>query len=123
MLRLDQVGKTYRNGVNALERFSAAIKPGEIVAVIGGSGYGKSTLLRAIAGLDRARRGTISPTAAGERAGPMRCFHSRLKIAPSVMSDASSQSSSARAARSSTGLSGVEDAVTPACWVLLCSSR
>jgi len=42
---------------------------------------------------------------------------------PSVIPDASSQSCKARAARSSTGLSGVEVAVTPACWVLLCSSR
>jgi sulfonate transport system ATP-binding protein len=59
MLRLDRVGKTYPNGVNALERFSADIPQGEIVAIIGGSGCGKSTLLRAIAGLDPASRGSI----------------------------------------------------------------
>jgi ABC-type nitrate/sulfonate/bicarbonate transport system ATPase subunit len=60
MLVLDRVGKTYGNGVNALERFSAEIKLGEIVAIIGGSGCGKSTLLRAIAGLDRATSGTVT---------------------------------------------------------------
>jgi sulfonate transport system ATP-binding protein len=60
MLVLDRVGKTYPNGVNALERFSTEIRLGEIVAVIGGSGCGKSTLLRAIAGLDRASYGTIT---------------------------------------------------------------
>jgi len=60
MLALDRVGKTYPNGVHALERFSAEIKPGEIVAIIGGSGCGKSTLLRAIAGLDRASTGTVT---------------------------------------------------------------
>ncbi|MBR0692197.1 ABC transporter ATP-binding protein [Bradyrhizobium lablabi] len=60
MLALKEVGKTYPNGVHALERFSAAIKPGEIVAIIGGSGCGKSTLLRAIAGLDRATSGAVT---------------------------------------------------------------
>jgi sulfonate transport system ATP-binding protein len=60
MLSLERVGKTYPNGVHALERFSAEIKPGEIVAIIGGSGCGKSTLLRAIAGLDRASTGTVT---------------------------------------------------------------
>jgi sulfonate transport system ATP-binding protein len=60
MLRLDQVGKTYRNDVHALERFSAEIAQGEIVAIIGGSGCGKSTLLRAVAGLDRASTGRIT---------------------------------------------------------------
>ncbi len=59
MLLLDQVDKTYLNGVRALERFSARIPQGEIVAIIGGSGCGKSTLLRAIAGLDRASSGRI----------------------------------------------------------------
>ncbi len=60
MLVLDQVGKTYPNGVHALENFSARIRPGEIVAIIGGSGCGKSTLLRAISGLDRATTGSVT---------------------------------------------------------------
>jgi sulfonate transport system ATP-binding protein len=60
MLVLDRLSKTYPNGVNALQRFSAEIRLGEIVAIIGGSGCGKSTLLRAIAGLDRATSGTVT---------------------------------------------------------------
>src|SRR6266478_164990 len=60
MLALDRLGKTYPNGVHALERFSAEIGRGDIAAIIGGSGCGKSTLLRAIAGLDRATSGTVT---------------------------------------------------------------
>ena len=50
MLTLDRVGKTYPNGVRALDGVSLDVAPGEIVAVIGGSGCGKSTLLRAVSG-------------------------------------------------------------------------
>jgi sulfonate transport system ATP-binding protein len=60
MLVLHGIGKTYPNGVHALERFSTEIRLGEIVAIIGGSGSGKSTLLRAIAGLDHATSGTVT---------------------------------------------------------------
>src|ERR1700709_2733960 len=60
MLALNALGKTYPNGVHALQRFSAEIQLGEIVAIIGGSGCGKSTLLRAIAGLDTATTGTVT---------------------------------------------------------------
>ena len=60
MLVIEALGKTYPNGVHALERFSATIQLGEILAIIGGSGCGKSTLLRAVAGLDPATSGTVT---------------------------------------------------------------
>jgi sulfonate transport system ATP-binding protein len=60
MLALHAVGKTYPNGVHALERFSTEVRLGEIVAIIGGSGCGKSTLLRAVAGLDPATSGRVT---------------------------------------------------------------
>jgi len=59
MLVLDRVSKTYPNGVHALGGVSLKVELGEVVAVIGGSGCGESTLLRAIAGLDTATDGTI----------------------------------------------------------------
>ncbi|MGA8969556.1 MAG: ATP-binding cassette domain-containing protein, partial [Pseudolabrys sp.] len=59
MLVLENLGKTYPNGVHALEGASFAVEPGEIVAVVGGSGCGKSTLLRAISGLDRPTQGRV----------------------------------------------------------------
>lgn len=59
MLQLEGVGKTYPNGAHALEGVSFAVEPGEIVAIVGGSGCGKSTMLRAIAGLDTPSRGRV----------------------------------------------------------------
>jgi sulfonate transport system ATP-binding protein len=59
MLTLDRVGKTYPNGVRALDGISLDVAPGEILVVIGGSGCGKSTLLRAISGLDTPTQGSV----------------------------------------------------------------
>src|SRR6185312_12775752 len=59
MLSLERVGKTYPNGVHALDAVTLDVDPGEIVAVIGGSGCGKSTLLRAISGLDTPTQGSV----------------------------------------------------------------
>ena len=59
MLALDRVGKTYPNGVRALDGISLEVAPGEILVVIGGSGCGKSTMLRAISGLDTPSQGKV----------------------------------------------------------------
>ena len=59
MLKLEHVGKTYPNGVHALDAVTLDVALGEIVAIIGGSGCGKSTLLRAISGLDTPTQGTV----------------------------------------------------------------
>ena len=60
MLALKNVGKTYPNGVRALDGVSLSIGIGEIVVVVGGSGCGKSTLLRLISGLDQPTQGVIT---------------------------------------------------------------
>jgi sulfonate transport system ATP-binding protein len=59
MLVLDRVGKTYPNGVRALDGISLEVALGEILVVIGGSGCGKSTMLRAISGLDQPSQGKV----------------------------------------------------------------
>jgi sulfonate transport system ATP-binding protein len=60
MLVLERVGKTYPNGVRALDGLSLKVAPGEILVIIGGSGCGKSTMLRAISGLDTPSQGRVA---------------------------------------------------------------
>ena len=45
------IGKSFRNGVTALEGVDLGVSEGEFLSVLGPSGCGKSTLLRIIAGL------------------------------------------------------------------------
>lgn len=60
MLAISDLSKTYADGTRALESLALAVPAGEILALVGGSGCGKTTLLRLIAGLDRPSQGTIS---------------------------------------------------------------
>jgi sulfonate transport system ATP-binding protein len=59
MLALENVGKTYPNGVRALGGISINVAEGEILAVVGGSGCGKSTMLRVVSGLERPTHGRV----------------------------------------------------------------
>ena len=59
MLDIEHLGKTYADGTKALSNINLSVRSGEIAALIGGSGCGKTTLLRLIAGLDHATGGQI----------------------------------------------------------------
>ena len=51
--------KTYLGGVTAVDELDLTIADGEFFALLGPSGCGKTTLLRTIAGLERATSGTL----------------------------------------------------------------
>jgi sulfonate transport system ATP-binding protein len=58
-LAINHVGKTYADGTEALHDIQVRASEGEIVAILGGSGCGKTTLLRLVAGLDTPSAGAI----------------------------------------------------------------
>jgi ABC-type polar amino acid transport system ATPase subunit len=59
IILVDEISKTFPNGVKALTDFSAEIRRGEVVVIIGPSGSGKSTFLRCLNGLEEIDSGTI----------------------------------------------------------------
>jgi NitT/TauT family transport system ATP-binding protein len=56
---LRAVGKSYANGVIALDRLDLDVRPGEFLSLLGPSGCGKSTALRIIAGLSEPTSGEV----------------------------------------------------------------
>jgi branched-chain amino acid transport system ATP-binding protein len=58
MLELDEV-HTYYGNIHALKGLSLYVDSGEVVTLIGSNGAGKSTTLRTISGIQRAREGRI----------------------------------------------------------------
>ena len=59
MLALTHLSKIYADGTRALADINLFVRESEIVSLVGGSGCGKTTLLRLIAGLDRPAAGAI----------------------------------------------------------------
>jgi NitT/TauT family transport system ATP-binding protein len=56
---LDDVGKVYDRGIEALRGFSLAVGRPEFISLLGPSGCGKSTVLRLVAGLGTVSSGSI----------------------------------------------------------------
>ena len=70
LLEVRNLAKTYADGTPALRDVSFQAGNGEILALIGRSGCGKTTLLRLLAGLDQADRGGIAVDGAAIGARP-----------------------------------------------------
>ncbi|MBO4164742.1 ABC transporter ATP-binding protein [Micromonospora antibiotica] len=73
-ISLDGVDKTFTNRRTGERQqifrdFSLTLAPDELVAVVGGSGTGKTTLMHLIAGLERPDRGTVSTGGTRPRLG------------------------------------------------------
>src|SRR5258706_9999428 len=58
------------NDLNVLRDLDLAVEAGEMVAIMGASGVGKSTLLHVLGGLDRAGEGSVSLAATNLTALP-----------------------------------------------------
>ena len=59
MLTLEQIDVYYGN-IQALWKVSLGVEGGEVIAIVGSNGAGKSTILRSITGLIKPRKGSIT---------------------------------------------------------------
>ena len=76
MLELKHVGKSYKNGVNALYNINLKIDQGEFVYIIGPTGSGKSTLIKLLDGEEIPTKGKVEVT--GINVGKLK--HSKVPL-------------------------------------------
>jgi branched-chain amino acid transport system ATP-binding protein len=81
MLKVERIRVSYQR-VPALHDVSLLLRRGEIVAIVGGNGNGKSTTLRAIAGLNRLDAGRI---VLGDRDIGTLAPHDRVRLGISLV--------------------------------------
>jgi len=58
-IRLENVTKRFKGGVEAVKDMTLAVEPGEFTVLVGPSGCGKSTVLRIMAGLEEVSAGRV----------------------------------------------------------------
>ncbi len=58
-ISLENVAKTYPNGVEVIQDLSLDVGDGEFMVLVGPSGCGKTTALRMVAGLERITKGVV----------------------------------------------------------------
>ena len=57
--KVDKIYRSRKSSVHAVKAFDLVVQPGEIVALLGSSGCGKTSILRMIAGFEDVSNGTI----------------------------------------------------------------
>jgi putative ABC transport system ATP-binding protein len=85
VLHIDNLSKSFREGPRThvvLERATARVGSGQVVAVTGRSGSGKSTLLNLVSGIDSADAGgvEVDGTRVSELAEPARTLYRRAHV-------------------------------------------
>jgi lipoprotein-releasing system ATP-binding protein len=84
LLRCSKLGRYFREGagkLKVLDELEFAVRPAELIAIVGASGSGKTTLLQLLGGLDTPTSGTVSiagqdlATLSGNARGSLRNRH------------------------------------------------
>lgn len=59
VVKLEDIHRSYEKGILVLQGIDLTVEPGEVVALVGRNGAGKTSLLRIAMGLIHAQRGTV----------------------------------------------------------------